>query len=265
MRPLVSLLERCSGIHSLNQIYHKVRLSLVDSEHDPAFFIKTLQVMGVSIEIDRPLFEHLLQRGPLIVVANHPFGGLDGVVMGALLSGVRSDSKLMGNYFLSRIDGIRGSLIKVDPFERRSSARANLTGMREAQDWLQAGGCLGVFPAGEVSAFNSRSLSVVDRPWSPHIVSLALRSGASVLPIYFEGRNSWVFLLAGIVHARFRTLLLAREFCKKCNTTVLVRMGRPVSPETMKLMGKKRVITDYLRLQTYLLKKNLGIQKPYTV
>ena len=87
MRPLVSLLERCLGIHSLNQIYHKVRLSLVDSEHDPAFFIKTLQVMGVRIEIDRPLFEHLLQRDPLIVVANHPFGGLDGVVMGALLSG----------------------------------------------------------------------------------------------------------------------------------------------------------------------------------
>lgn len=255
-RPLAPLLERLLGIHSLNRIYNEVRLRLVHPEHDPAFFTKTLQVMKTSLKMDRAFSEQIPPEGPLIVVANHPFGGVDGVALGALLTESRSDSKLMGNYMLSRIDGIRGSIIQVDPFDQKASAQANLAGIKEAIRWLREGGCLGVFPAGEVSAFNWRNISVVDRPWSPHIASLAMRSGASVLPIYFEGRNCWLFQLAGMLHARLRTVLLPREFCNRCNSLLRVRIGRPISAKLMRLMRDPSVVTDYLRMQTYLLKKS---------
>ena len=105
--------------------------------------------------------------------------------------------------------------------------------------------------AGEVSAFNWRNFSVVDRAWSPHIASLALSSGA-VLPIYFEGHNRWFFQLAGILHPRLR---IPREFCSMRNSILRVRIGRPIYADVLKFMGDRSVVTDYLRLQTYLLKK----------
>lgn len=255
LRPVAPLLERLFGIHLLNRIYNEVRLRLIHPEHDPAFFMKTLQVMGTCLEMDRTFAENIPEEGPLIVVVNHPYGGVDGVALGALLSESRSDAKLMGNYLLSRIDGIWGSIIQVDPFEKKAFVCANLNGMREAKRWLQGGGCLGVFPAGEVSAFNWRNFSVVDRAWSSHIASLALSSGATVLPIYFEGHNRWFFQLAGFLHPRLRTLLLPREFCSMRNSILRVRIGCPIYADVLKLMEDRGVVSDYLRLQTYLLKK----------
>lgn len=262
LSPAAPLLGQLLGIHSLNRIYREVHARLADAEHDPAFFMKTLRVMRTSVEIDAECFERFPADGPLIVIANHPYGGIDGVAMGALLASARRDCKLMGNFLLSRIDGMRGSMISVDPFEREGSARSNLAGMREALQWLRGGGCLGVFPAGEVSAFNWRSLSVVDRDWSPHVVPLALRTGATVLPMYFEGRNRLFFQLAGLLHPRLRTLLLAREFCNMQDSVLRVRIGRPIPPELLKLMGDSRVTTDYLRLQAYALQQPSAEKKP---
>lgn len=253
---LAPLLERLLAIHSLNRIYAEVRQRLVDLEQDPAFFMKTLQVMGTSVEIDQQSFERIPRTGPLIVIANHPFGGIDGVSLGALLSMVRPDSRLLGNFLLSRMDGIRGNIIKVDPFQREGSAQANFAGMREAIRWLKRGACLGVFPSGEVSSFHFRSLSVADPVWSSHIVSLAMRTKATILPLYFEGNNGLLFHLAGLVHPSLRTLLLPREFSKMEKKTLRIRIGRPLSPELLSLMGDHPVTTDYLRLQTYALAKS---------
>lgn len=261
LRPVTAILARFLGIHSLNRIYREVHSRLEDAEHDPAFFMKTLRVMRTSIEMEADCFGRFPSTGPLIVIANHPYGGIDGVALGALLSSVRSDSKLMGNFLLSRIDGIRGSIINVDPFEREGSSQYNYSGVREALKWLRKGGCLGVFPAGEVSAFNWRSLSVSDRTWSSHIVPLALRTGATIVPLYFVGRNRLFFQLAGILHPRFRTLLLASEFCNMQDAVLSVRVGRPISPELLKLMGDNPVTTDYLRLQTYALGEALPEKK----
>ena len=264
MRPFASMLGRLLGIHSLNQIYQEVYSQLSDKEHDPAFFMKTLRVMRSSVEVEAEYFDRIPAEGPLIVIANHPFGGIDGVAMGALLSSVRSDSKLMGNFLLSRIDGIRGSIIEVDPFEREGSVRSNFSGMRKALNWVREGGCLGVFPAGEVSAFGWRSLSVVDRVWSPQIVPLALRTGATILPIFFEGRNRILFQLAGMLHPSMRTLMLASEFVNMRDLVLRVRVGKPITPELLKMMGKGRVTTDYLRLQTYALKESSPEKKSKT-
>ncbi|WPJ95415.1 1-acyl-sn-glycerol-3-phosphate acyltransferase [Coraliomargarita algicola] len=193
IQAIAPFVERALGIDGVNRIYADVHAQLDDTENDEAFFMKTLRVMGVHFEVDSQDFERIPKEGPLIVIANHPFGGIDGVVLGALIKGVRQDAKLMGNYLLAEMEGIRGSIIRVDPFGSEASARANLSGMRDAIRLLRSGGCLGAFPAGEVSSLRLKSGAVVDPAWTGHIVNLALKTRAKILPVYFEGRNRYRF------------------------------------------------------------------------
>ncbi|HAV12716.1 MAG TPA: glycerol acyltransferase [Opitutae bacterium] len=248
------LLARGLSFGGVNQIYADVHAQLTDSEHDPEFFMKTLRVMDVQFEVDTESFDRIPKVGPLIVIANHPFGGVDGVVLGALLQSVRADNKLMGNYLLGKMEGIRGNIVEVDPFETEASKRANLQGMRTAIKLLREGGCLGAFPAGEVSSFGWKPKSVVDPKWTNHIVSLAKRTQAPILPIYFEGRNSLFFQAMGLIHPRLRTALLAREFCRAKGTQIKLRVGEVIQPKRIEGFDTDESATEYLRLKTYSLR-----------
>lgn len=256
------LLERMLSFRGVNQIYADVHAQLSDSECDPDFFMKTLRVMNVQFEVDSESFERIPKEGPLIVIANHPFGGIDGVVLGALLQSVRSDTKLMGNYLLAKMEGIRGSIIEVDPFDTESSKRANLNGMRTAIKLLRGGGCLGAFPAGEVSSLKVKPRSVVDSKWTDHIVSLAKRTKAPILPIYFEGRNSSLFQTMGLIHPRLRTAMLAREFCRSQGANIKLRVGKVIKPDRIERFDTDRSATEYLRLKTYSLRTEPLPEKP---
>lgn len=254
VKPLARFLENAFGINGVNRIYADVHAQLDDTENDEAFFMKTLRVMGVHFEVDNSDFERIPKEGSLIVIANHPFGGVDGVVLGALLKGLRKDAKLMGNYLLAEMEGIRGSIIRVDPFGGEASARANLSGMRDAIRLLRGGGCLGAFPAGEVSSLRLKNRAVVDPPWTSHIVNLALRTGANILPIYFEGCNSAFFQVAGLVHPRLRTALLGREFSNARGKEMRLKVGELIEPKHLETFGNKEAATEYLRLKTYSLR-----------
>lgn len=251
-------LEHMLGINGVNRIYADVHAQLDDTENDEAFFMKTLRVMGVHFEVDNVDFERIPKEGSLIVIANHPFGGVDGVVLGALLKGLRRDAKLMGNYLLAEMEGIRGSIIRVDPFGGEASARANLRGMRDAIRLLKGGGCLGAFPAGEVSSLRLKNRAVVDPPWTGHIVNLAQKTGARILPIYFEGCNSRFFQLAGLVHRRMRTALLGREFSNARGREIRLKVGEIIEPKHLETFENKEAATEYLRLKTYALR---GLQQ----
>lgn len=248
------MLERMLSIDGVNQIYADVHAQLSDLEHDEAFFMKTLRVMGVHFEVDNADFERIPKEGSLIVVANHPFGGVDGVVLGALIKGLRNDSKLMGNYLLAEMEGIRGSVIRVDPFGGEASARANLSGMREAIKLLRSGGCLGAFPAGEVSSLRLMDGVVVDPPWTDHIVNLARKTRSRILPIYFEGCNSALFQALGLIHPRLRTALLAREFTRARGREIHLKVGELIEPKHLDTFENREAATAYVRLKTYSLK-----------
>jgi putative hemolysin len=254
LRSFSKIIARALSFDTVNDIYAQVHAQLESSENDPAFFMKTLKVMGVQFQIDAASFERIPKEGPLIVIANHPYGGIDGVVLGAMLQGARSDAKLMGNYLLSNMEGIRGSIIEVDPFERTESKRSNLAGMRNAIKWLKNGGCLGAFPAGEVSSFHPQTRSVVDSPWTTHIVNLAQLSNAQILPVYFEGRNSLLFHAMGLIHPRLRTIMLAREFGRMRHAEIKIRIGNVIAPDRIKRFDTKVAATEYLRLKTYTLR-----------
>jgi putative hemolysin len=191
--------------------------------------------------------------GPLMVVANHPFGGLEGILLGDLLQRVRPDTKILGNYLLENIEPIRESIIPVDPFGRRSSVSSNAKTFRTCLRWLRTGNCLVTFPAGEVSHYRHDQRRVTDPPWSAHVAALVRMSGAQVLPVYFPGRNSLLFSLLGMIHPRLRTIMLGRVMLAKTESRFRLHVGRPIARDRLKDYQNDEDLIRWLRFKTYFL------------
>ena len=242
-------LERLLALHRLDRWHRQMPPSADDRE----FLQRVLELFQVEYRVDEAELARIPREGPLVVVANHPFGGLEGILIAALLRSVRSDVKIMANGLLQRIPELRELFIGVDPFGGQDAARRNLAPLRDGLKTLRDGGCLVIFPAGEVSHVDLRRRVITDPAWNDHAAKLARRSEAPVLPVYFHGANSWVFQAAGLVHPSLRTALLPRELVNKCRRTIPISIGQPISPKRLEAFADDRERTDYLRLRTYLM------------
>ena len=228
---------------------------------DGNFFENVLRELDVDWELASGAFENIPKEGPLVIVANHPFGGLDGLVLGAALARVRPDFKLLLNHLLSVFPALEAWSIPVDPFGDEPKAK-NLQSMRRSFEYLRRGGCLVVFPAGKVSHFQWKQKCVLDGEWNSHAAALAKKTGAKVVPVYFEGRNSLPFQGAGLVHPRLRTVLLPRELMNKSGSTLRFCVGNPIGPEKIRKFETPESLNHYLRLSTYALKGQGESQSP---
>jgi putative hemolysin len=246
-------LERWSGLRTLGRLYAGVAGRTGTPQE---FFAQALAALEVQATVAPAELARVPASGPLVLVANHPFGAIEGVVLGHLLAQVRPDFKFMANFLLARIPELRPALIPVDPFGGAAAGQRNLGPMRACLAWLKQGGALAVFPAGEVAhlAAGRRRLQVADPAWNPNIAGLIRRSGAAVVPVHFAGRNSALFQTLGLVHARLRTALLPRELLNQRGATVAVRIGTPISAERLALVATDQEAVEYLRLRTNLLR-----------
>lgn len=254
-RPLESFL----GVRAINAAYVKVRS--LPAERN--FFDRALEALDGAYQASADEIKKIPTEGPLIVVANHPMGGLDGIVLGALLCGVRPDVKLLANYLLGRMGEIGPWLIPVNPFGGSAAAAANIGSLKDSIRHLKNGGCIATFPSGTVSYLHPRSMSVTDPEWSRNLASLARKTGASILPIYFYGRNSAFFQMAGLLHPRLRTLLLMRELVRKAKReTVRMRVGSPIPPRKIAAFESDDELTAWMRLNTYVLGQKKQAEAP---
>ncbi len=222
---------------------------------------RLLDRLHVSIQTDVHDIQAIPRTGPLVVVSNHPFGAIDGLALAMILQSVRPDFKILVNHLLRilPLPELQDHLIYVDPFGSRQAKRANIKPLREALRWIQAGNTLVIFPAGEVSHLQCHQRAITDPPWIDTVARLVRKARASVLPVYFEGANSVLFQVVGLIHPRLRTLMLPRELLKKRSQTVTVRIGRPIPFERLQRFENEANMTQYLRLKTYILgtRKNL--------
>ncbi len=230
------------------ELYQRVRTA------PPGFRLQALLAeMNIKLEVQATDLERIPVKGPVVAVANHPFGILDGAALEVLLSRVRPDVKILTNSLLEGIPELHEHCIFVDPFRAPSSAARNVQPLKQAMRWLRQGGALAVFPAGEVSQWNLREAQVTDPAWNTVAARLARRTGASALPMYFCGRNSLAFQLLGLIHPRLRTLFLLQEFLQQYGKRIQVRIGGAISPELIANLDSDEETTEYLRLRTYLL------------
>jgi putative hemolysin len=250
-RPVRGLAARLLGLHRVDWLIQSEGEVRSLPEH-------VLNSLAITYRIGERDLQQIPRGGPVVIVANHPFGILEGTVLATVLSRIRPDVRFLGNELLSVIPEIKDLLIPVDPMSGSSAAQRNSTGLRRAIEFLQSGGCLVVFPAGEVSHFQLREKAVIDSEWHTavaRIVETASRAGTavSVVPAYIRGSNSILFQTLGMIHAKLRTMLLIRELLNKRNRLVELRIGSPIASKKLLKIPTPKERTEYLRWRTYLL------------
>ncbi|HEX8915784.1 MAG TPA: GNAT family N-acyltransferase [Humisphaera sp.] len=261
-------LERVTGLAEVNALYDRARALgpvAAGPEGSREFLRRLLADAGVRVTVSPEDLARIPKKGPLVVVANHPFGALDGMILASMLAEARPDTKVMANYLLGRIPELRDLFVLVDPFGGAGAAARNAGPMRVSLRWLKDGHVLAAFPAGGVAhatwtGFRNPEGLVTDPAWNETIARIARRAGVPVLPVYFDGRNDVFFQVAGLIHPILRTGLLARAFLRMRGRTVTLRVGSPVPAKRAAGFETERELTDYLRRRTFLLRH--GVPKP---
>ena len=212
-----------------------------------------LESLDIRFTVSHGDFQRIPARGPAVLVANHPSGILEGLILMVILDRLRPDFKLLANSWLRWLEELRGHMILVNPFEVSAARIENRVPLRQAVRWLSGGGLLTAFPAGEVAHINWKEHSITDPPWKPSAARLARRTRCPVVPVFFEGANSVPFQVAGMLHAGLRTMNLAREFAKMRGKTIRLRIGSPIPYATLAGYRDAGQATAYLRYRTFFL------------
>ncbi|MEM9478125.1 MAG: lysophospholipid acyltransferase family protein [Verrucomicrobiota bacterium] len=243
-------IEAFLAIGKLNKTYKEVSQRDVSRDN---FLSEVLKNLNVTYNVSEEDLDRIPEDGPLVTVSNHPFGGLDAIMVADLLLKRRPDSKFLANSLLKRVPEAEPIIIGVDPFGGEDAKVRNYQGMRESIKWLRSGHCLGTFPAGEVAHFKLRERSVIDPPWSPHVAGLIESSRAATLPVFVSGRNSILFQLLGLVHPLLRTLMIPREVMNKTSRSFEIHIGKPIPHGKLAKIDSQEPRMDYLRMCTCIL------------
>ena len=213
-----------------------------------------------TIRVVQGAVSSLPETGPSVVVANHPFGGIEGVALADLLLERRSDVKVLTNELLCRIPEFKDVFIGVDVLTANAREK-NKIAIAEAKQWVSDGHQLLIFPAGEVSSYNRELGGISDPHWHTTAATIALNADAQVTPIFIDGTNSRLFHWFGRIHPRLRTLRLVKELMNKQGSTLQFRIARTLDHKELTSFSSKTALTQYLRLCTYLMSPNQGETK----
>lgn len=247
-RGMVRTIERLSGQPYLQKLYETYRANLT---HEP-FFASAIKLLDLDVEFSSSRLAQIPATGPLVVVANHPFGVLDGLLISWIISLRRTDFKVLTNAILDGAPEAREWLLPIDFANTRQARVTNIATRAESMERLKNGECIIVFPAGGVSTSPTPfSRSAVDDTWKPFTAKLISRSEANVTPIFFEGQNSRLFQWASHMSIELRLALIFREVKRRVGTAVPVHIGETLTPDVLSNAGKRHELMTFLRDQTY--------------
>ena len=209
--------------------------------------------MDISWDVHGSSLDRIPKEGPVILVANHPFGGVEATVLLDILLSIRPDVRFLANFILKRLPETEEFCIFVDPFARSSSTKVNLQPIRESINWARHGGLLCIFPAGAVSHWQMKRKEVSDPQWSSTVGRIIRKAECPVVPIYIRGHNGWGFQVAGMIHPLLRTALIPKEFLNKRGKKIHLMIGNTIPFEKVKSFAGDEELMTYLRLRTYIL------------
>ena len=248
-RTLIKLMENASG-----------RVSLIKRacgyEHEVAnggdFWQVMVQRYGLNLDIVSGSLDNIPCDKPLIMIANHPYGILDGLMMGYILKHTRGDFRILAHKVFRRAEDLNRVILPISFDETKEAVKLNLETRKVALDYLNKGGAIGIFLGGTVSTAAKPFAHPMDPAWRSFTARLIAKSGATVVPLFFDGANSSLFQYASRLHYNLRMGLLIKEFRARVDTRVRVVIGEPIDPSEMKAREKDaRALMDYLRQSTY--------------
>lgn len=219
--------------------------------HGQAFWSAALQVMGIDVRTPAEQVARLPATGPLIVVANHPHGLVDGMVLAELIGRRRTDYRILTRSLLTGVEEVARFMIPV-PFPHEEGAQARFLEMRrEAMAHLARGGAVVLFPSGVVASSDTAFGPVQEREWNPFTAKMIAKSGAAVVPIRFTGANSRAYQVAGRLSATLRQGLLIHEVVRSLNRPQAPVIGAPFDPAEIEARaGRPRELMAWLRERT---------------
>lgn len=221
-----------------------------------AFWRACLDVMGIDLTTPQAQLERIPKEGPVIVVANHPHGMVDGMIFADLIGRVRSDYRILTRSLLTVIDEVAGSYMIPVPFPHDEDAQRKMVEMRAAaMQHLADGGVVALFPSGVVASSDSWFGPVIEREWNVFTAKMIRKSGATVVPMRFPGQNSRAYQIANQVSPMLRQGLLLHEIVKSCNRPQGPVVGHPIPQEKLDQIGSDpRGFMAWLRQHTMDLK-----------
>ncbi len=272
--PIASFIMRIAKINEVNQLYDKLKNKNGKDFFDS--FVRERNLSYIAFEED---LAKVPKTGPFILVSNHPLGAIDGILMCKIISEIRPDFKVMGNFLLEKIKPMQPYVIPVNPFEGRKDAYNSSFGMRETLKHLQNGGCVGIFPAGEVSNKNNPYNEILDKEWEKPAIKLIKKAKVPVVPMYFHSKNSTLFYQVAKIHPSLQTLMLPAEMMNDREKPIRIRIGRPITVKAMDENETIEELGEFLKRKVYMMKsyydkrnslvqainlKNLSIKFPLT-
>ncbi|WP_415402647.1 lysophospholipid acyltransferase family protein [Tateyamaria sp. SN3-11] len=253
-RALIRILENTTG-----------RLRLIKRaqgyEHEVAagrdFWAVMVERYGLTLDVVGGSLDNIPTDKPLILIANHPYGILDGLMMGHILSMVRGDFRIMANSVFKKAEELNRVLLPISFDETREAMALNIETRKEALRYLGAGGAIGVFPGGTVSTAAKPFSKPMDPGWRSFTARMVAKSDATVVPLYFDGHTSRLFQIASHMHNTLRLGLLIKEFKKRVDTPVQVVVGDPIDRQVLDPMARdSKQMMEFLRKATYELNPN---------
>lgn len=247
--PVASAVMRLAKINKVNELYDKLK-----DKKGKAFFESFVDERDLQYIVFEEDLAKIPKTGPFIIVANHPLGAIDGILMTKIISEIRPDFKIMGNFLLEKIKPMEPFVIPVNPFENRKEVYNSAAGMRATLKHLEEGGCVGIFPAGEVSNKNNTYNEIQDKQWEKPALKLIKMAKVPVVPMYFHAKNSRLFYQVSKLHPGLQTLLLPAEMMNDREKPIRIRIGRPLTPKSMAEAETVEELGEYLKRKVYMMK-----------
>ncbi|WP_298908718.1 lysophospholipid acyltransferase family protein [uncultured Aliiroseovarius sp.] len=260
-RAVIRVMENATGRLRLIKRAHGYDADVAQGRD---FWQVMVERYGLSLDFVEGSLDLIPRDGPLIVVANHPYGILDGLVLGHILSRHRGDFRILAHQVFRKAEDLNRVILPVDFAETREAMKVNLETRNAARSYLAEGGAIGIFPGGTVSTAQKPFGTPLDPGWRRFTARLIAKSNATVVPICFHGHNSRSFQVASHLHVTLRMALLIREFGKRTDKPVSLSVGQPILPAEWSEYAKDaKSMMDFLRDRTYALSKTPGAQSTY--
>jgi len=244
----IRAMEKVTGQPKIKKLY----FDYVDDERpSELFWTDALERLNISYNLHNEAMAQIPRTGRLLIVANHPFGVIDGLVLCSMLSKIRDDYRIITHQVLRQAPAVMDKILPIDFAETPVALATNLNTRTEAQKFLKSGGAVIVFPAGGISLAPNFIGPAFDVEWKTFAAKLAQQQDTTVIPFFFHGRNSVLYQMARRMSVTLGYSLMFREICKQMNSEVQVTMRAPIQSDALSALTTRQEIIEFLRSRTY--------------